>query len=178
MKGWKKIKSKIVHQNPWYAVHEHDVIQPNGSRGKFFVLATAGSIAVVAEDIDGKIYLVGQHRYAVGNQFSWEIVIGALKKGKSPLQTAKEELEEEVGVKAKNWKKIGTIHAWNGLSAEVCHVFLAKDLIQSKQDLDETEDISVKKVDLEKILAMIKNNKITSSLTISAILKYLLFKKL
>lgn len=174
-KPWKKIKSKIVHKNPWYQVREDDVIRPDGKKGKYFVVDGINSVGVIAEDKDGKIYLVGQSRYPVGNIYSWEIVSGCFKTGADPLKTAKRELEEEAGVKAKKWIYLGYCHPVNGWGSEVSHVFYAKDLTFGKMNLEGTEDITVKKKSLEEILKMIKKNEITCGLTTSAICKLLIY---
>lgn len=101
MEKWKKLDSKIVHKNPWYQVREDEVIMPDGNEGKYYLVDNLNSVAVIAEDKDRKIYLVGQTRYPVGNIYSWEIVTGGMKKGKFSLAAAKQELEEEVGLVAK-----------------------------------------------------------------------------
>lgn len=174
--GWKKLKSKVIHQNPWYKVREDDVIRPNGSKGKYFVVEDNNCIAVIAEDKDKNIYLVGQTRYPIGNIYSWEIITGGISKNSTSLASAKRELQEEAGVTAKKWTSLGYFYTCNGLVSDKCHIFLARDLINSKQKLDESEDITVKKIPFEKLLHLIKSNKITDGLTIVAIFKYLSFK--
>ena len=175
---WKKLKSKIVHKNPWYQVREDDVLRPDGDRGKYYLVDGTDSVAVVAEDPGGKIYLVGQSRYPVGNIYSWEIITGGLKKGMNPLKKAKEELQEEAGLKARQWIKLGYCYPVNGYAAEKCHVYLARGLQHTKTSFEATEDIEIKKEKLEKIIEMIRKNEITCGITVFSIGKYLIYKRL
>lgn len=174
--AWKKLKSKIVHNNPWYCIREDDVIMPNGGKGKYFVLDNLNSVTVIAEDKDKKIYLVGQNRYPIGDKYSWEIVTGGVKGSKNPLLAAKKELEEEAGVKAKKWTKLGYSYPVNGYSSEITSIYLAQDLIEVKNHPEDSENISIKKLSLQEILEDIGNNKITCGLTILSILKYLIYE--
>ncbi|MFH1522787.1 MAG: NUDIX hydrolase [Patescibacteria group bacterium] len=175
MPAWKKLSSRIAHKNPWYSVREDDVIRPDGKKGKYYIVVNS-SVAIVAEDKNGEIFLVGQTRYPVGNKYSWEIVTGGANDSKSPLSAAKKELLEETGVTARKWIKLGYYYPGNGHSSEKCTIFLAKDLVKGKQQLEGTEDIKAKKEKLKNIIKMIKENKIADGLTIVAIYKYLLYK--
>ncbi|OGF20313.1 hypothetical protein A2Y83_02985 [Candidatus Falkowbacteria bacterium RBG_13_39_14] len=174
--SWKTVNSKIIHENPWYSLREDDVIRPDGNAGKYYVVDGVDSVSIIAEADDGKIYLVGQTRYPIENQYSWETVTGSLKKGDDPLDTAKRELEEETGFIAKEWMNLGFFNPLTGYGSEKTILFLAKKLSKGKQNLEPTEDITVRKESLEKIVEMIKNNEIVDGLAIVAIFKYMLYK--
>lgn len=174
---WRKLNSKIIHKNPWYYLREDDVIRPDGERGKYFYVDGINSVAVIAEDRDKKIYLVGQTRYPLGNYFSWEIITGGIVPKDSALKNAKRELKEEAGIMAKTWVNLGYCYPINGYSSEKCHIFLAKNLVKTNTNHEGTEDIKIKKESLKNILNMIKLNEITCGITVFSIYKYLLFKK-
>lgn len=171
MNKWRKLHSKIIHKNRWYSLREDDVIRPNGSRGKYYVV-DINSIAVIAEDIDGKIYLVGQVRYPVGNIFSWEVITGGFKKALNPLGVAKRELKEETGLTAGKWNTLGHFNPVNGYASESTFVYLVRELKRGKRTLDDTEQIILKKESIGKIMEMIRSNEITCGITIAAIYKY------
>jgi len=177
MRKWRKLKSRKIHKNPWYTLREDDVIRPNGSRGKYYVV-DINSVAVVAEDDDGKIYLVGQVRYPVGNIFSWELVTGGFQKPSRPLSAAKRELKEETGLLAEKWDSLGYFHPMNGYSSETVFVYLARKLKKGKQELDDCEDIIIKKESVGRAMKMIERNEVTCGITIAAIYRYLNFKKI
>jgi 8-oxo-dGTP pyrophosphatase MutT (NUDIX family) len=177
-KLWKKLKSKAVHKNFYFTIKEDDVIAPNGYKTKYFYVNEAGnSVSIIAEDKDGKIFLVGQTKYPPGNIYSWEIIAGGGEAGENQLQSAKRELREEAGVKAKKWISLGYYYPSGGTSSQKVYIYLAKDLKMVKAEPDPTESFKIKKEKLQNIIKMIKNNKITDGYTIIAIYKYLLYKK-
>ncbi|MFH0856807.1 MAG: NUDIX hydrolase [bacterium] len=176
-KAWKKIKSKIIHRNPWYCLREDDVIRPDGKEGKYFYIDGIDSIMVIPEDKDGKIYLVGQTRYTANNFFSWEFILGSFKIGsENAIDRAKKELKEETGMEASEWIELGMGFPINGYSSEKMFFYLAKNLAEGKQKLEPTEDIKIRKENIKTIGNMIKNNEITDMQSIAAFYKYLLYK--
>lgn len=177
MKGkWKKLKSEIVHENPWYILRKDKVKRPNGTKGEYYYVDKINSVAVIAEE-RGQIYLVGQSRYPIGNIFSWEIITGGLKQGKDPLEAAKNELKEEAGLMAGEWINLGYFTPINGYASEKTFCFLARNLKKTKRKPDATEDIRVKKIKIIDLSKMIKENKITCGMTITTFYKYLLRKE-
>ena len=66
-----------------------------------------------------------------------------------------------------------------GYNTEAIHCFIASGLKKiADLKLDEDEILSVVKIDLEKLILMIKNGKIQDSKTICAVLTYAAKKKL
>ena len=175
-KAWKKIKSKTVHKNPWWNLFEDDVVKPSGGKGKYFLVNIPDAVVVIAENEKEEIYLVGQTRYAIGNIYSWEFVGGG-SDGQTSLQAAKKELQEEAGLLAKTWIKLGYSYPDNSISTQKTVFYLARDLKKIKATPEETEDIKVKKVSLERIIEMIESDKIVHNNTIVAFYKYLIYKK-
>ena len=88
--------------------------------------------------------------------------------------------KKELYVLQGNWKKRQDtdLRIWNGclLSVQPLHsatkVFVARDLIPSKQHLDEDEFVDVKAYELEELKQMIFEGKIQDSKTMAAILAY------
>ncbi len=177
-KPWQKLKSKIVHKNPYFKVRVDDVLAPSGFKTKYFYVDKTGkSVSVLVEDKDGKIFLAGQSKYPSGNNYSWEIVAGGGEGEESPLVSAKRELKEELGLMAKTWISLGSYYPSGGTSNQIVYIYLAKDLKVVKAEPDPTELIKSRKETLKNIIKMIKNNEISDGYTITAIYKYLLYKK-
>lgn len=174
-KGWKKITSQIVHQNPFYVLREDVVKTPANTDGKYYYIDGVMSVTVIAEDSHGKLSLVGQTRYPIGNHYSWEFVTGGMHDNENPLEAAKRELEEETGFRAENWESIGEFYPWNGHSSEQTFVFLAKKLTIHAPRLEETEDVTHKQVTLQELFEMVRNGTISCGMTLAALQKYLLF---
>lgn len=115
--------------------------------------------------------LVGQWRYVHG-KYSWEIPTGGEQRAdEEPLEIAKRELREETGLVAEVWQSLGSIDNSNGVTNDVAHIFYATGIEQTKQQLENTEDITTKWVDFEEAFQMVMDGAITESSSVSAILK-------
>ncbi|MDH3204681.1 MAG: NUDIX hydrolase, partial [Nitrosopumilus sp.] len=102
-----------------------------------------------------------------------------LEKREEPIKCAFRELEEETGYRAKRMTPLITYYPSIGYNAEIIHCFLASGLKKIYDlKLDEDEILSVVKMDLKKVLSMIKTGKIQDSKTICAVLTYVAKKKL
>lgn len=132
--------------------------------------------AILAFDEKGKIILVRQHRFPRG--YVLEIPAGTLDKGESPKSCALREIQEETGYKAKRMMHLITFYPSVGYNTEAIHCFVASGLKWGKMKLDTDEFITVKKMELPKLIKLIKSGKIIDSKTICAVMVYAARKKL
>ncbi|HVF58026.1 MAG TPA: NUDIX hydrolase [Pyrinomonadaceae bacterium] len=168
---WRRVSSRKLYENPWISVREDAVVRPDGEPGIYGVVhfknIAIGILAVEGEDI----YLVGQYRYPL-NQYSWEIPEGGCPEGEDPLDAAKRELEEETGLKAESWRRMGEAHLSNSVSDELAIWFLATELSQGERRPEGTERLEVRRVSLREALEMSLDGQITDSLTLLAIMQF------
>ncbi|WP_049631604.1 NUDIX hydrolase [Cellvibrio sp. pealriver] len=169
--GWKTKTSQVMYENPWIKVSHEEVITPKGTDGIYGVVHFKNTaIGVVPIDQDGNIWLVKQSRYSL-NQYTWEIPEGGCPQGENPLDAAKRELEEEVGLRANQWQQLMTMHLSNSVTDEYCVVFVARDLFAGQQQLEATEDIEYKKLPLQDAIAMVLSGEITDAISVAALLR-------
>jgi len=136
-----------------------------------------GAAAMLAFDEENRVILVKQHRFPHG--YVLEIPAGTLEKKEEPIKCAFRELEEETGYRAKKMAPLITYYPSIGYNTEAIHCFVASGLKKiAELKLDEDEILSVVKIDLKKLLTMIKTGKIQDSKTICAVLTYAAKKKL
>lgn len=148
-----------------------------GRKVKREILEHPGAAAMLAIDKDNKVLLVKQHRFPHG--YLLEIPAGTLEKGEPAKSCAFREFEEETGYKAKKMTHFLTYLPSVGYNTEKIHCFLATGLEKaSGLQLDADEIMSVVKIDLKKLIRMIKAGKIKDSKTICAVLTYAAKKKL
>ena len=148
-----------------------------GRKVKREIIEHPGAAAMLAFDEKGKVILVKQHRYPRG--YVLEIPAGTLDKGESPKKCAFREIKEETGYTAKKMTPIISYYPSVGYNKEIIHCFLASGLKKSGNlKLDDDEIISVVKMDLKKLIQMIKAGKIIDSKTICAVLTYATKNKL
>lgn len=169
--GWKTKTATTVYENPWIKISHEEVITPKGTDGIYGVVHFKNTaIGVVPIDNEGNTWLVRQSRYTL-NQYTWEIPEGGCPQGESPLNAAKRELEEEVGLQANNWQELMTMHLSNSVTDEFCVVFVARDLFAGQQQLEATEDIEYKKLPLHDAIEMVKRGEITDGISVAALLR-------
>jgi ADP-ribose pyrophosphatase len=107
------------------------------------VVEHPGSVAIAAHD-DDFVYLVSQPREAIEADALLELPAGGIEPGDgSPLECARRELCEEVGMAASGWEEMHTIFPSPGYSSEVQTIFRATGLTECEADPDEDEQIEV-----------------------------------
>ena len=140
------------------------------------IIKHPGAAAILAFDEKDRIILIRQHRFPHG--YILEIPAGTLEKGESPKRCALREIWEETGYKAKGMTHLITYYPSVGYNTEAIHCFVASGLTRVKRKLDTDEFITVKKMELPRLIKMIKSGKIVDSKTICAVMIYAAKKKL
>jgi 8-oxo-dGTP pyrophosphatase MutT (NUDIX family) len=179
MNPWKTLSATEKYDNRWINVTEYQVINPGGGQGIYGKVHFKNkAIGVVPIDAEGNTRLVGQWRYTI-NEWSWEIPEGGGALDTDPLESAKRELKEETGLVAARWSMIQRTHLSNSVSDEEGFIFLAEQLTQEDNNLEETEaDLRVKKIPFNEAYQMVLDGKITDSLSVMGILKVHQLRKL
>lgn len=142
----------------------------NGREATREVVHHGGGAGIVALREDGKVALVRQFRYALGQELI-ELPAGKIEPGEPPRETALRELEEEVGCTAAHWMDFGSVIPTCGYCTEVIHLFLAWGLKTTCQRLDEDEFVTVFWADLDEAVGWVEDGTITDSKTVAGLLK-------
>jgi ADP-ribose pyrophosphatase len=118
---------------------------------------------------DGTIALVRQWRYPLG-RYSLEIAAGRIEPGDTPQETAARELEEELGYRASELRKIGEFFVAPGYCEERLYVYIATGLEPSRQKLDDDEEIEVVRMPFAEAVGRVHSGEIDDAKSIIAIL--------
>ena len=170
------MKKKKIYEGKILGLSVYDGII-EGRKVKREMIEHRGAAAMLAFDEDNKVILVKQHRFPHG--YVLEIPAGTMERREEPKKCAFRELEEETGYRAKKMAPLITYYPSIGYNTEVIHCFLASGLKKiADLNLDDDEILSVVKVDLRKLLRMIKTGKIQDSKTICAVLTFAAKKNL
>ena len=129
-----------------------------------------GASAVLPIDDEGKVLTVTQYRGAI-DDIMIEIPAGGSVEEDFAVCAARE-LEEETGFRAGNLEHLVDIHTAAAYTSEKIAVYVAKDLIPSRQHLDEDEFVDIRRYTFEELNDMIFSGKITDSKTIAAVMAY------
>ncbi len=167
----KKISSEEIFDGVVIHLFKDDVLLPNGKVGVREIIRHPGAVCVLPIDENGEAIFVNQFRYAF-NKVTLEAPAGKLDYfGENPPEAAKRELREETGLEAKNLVYLGEMYTTPALIDEVIHLYIATDLSEGVQDLDEDEFINVIKIPLKEAVQMVMNGEIKDSKTQTVILK-------
>jgi len=102
---------------------------------------------------------------------TWEITEGGGDRNIPPIESAKRELLEEVGIKAENWMLLQEIQLSNSASDEIGYVYLAQDLSFFEPEPEDTEELEIKQLPLQEFFNLIHTGEITDSLSVLGGLK-------
>ena len=170
------MKKKEIYSGKILNFNVFDV-KIEGRQVKREMIEHRGASAMIGFDEKGKIILVKQHRFPHG--YVLEIPAGTLEKGEDPKDCAFREMQEETGYKARTMTHLLSYYPSIGYNSEIIHCYIATGLKKvSEIEPDNDEFITVVKMDLKKLIGMIKSGKIQDSKTICAVLTYAAKKKI
>ena len=142
-----------------------DTIQEGALIYQRDVVRHPGSAVIVPVFADGTVALVKQYRHPAV-RYLLEIPAGTLDEGEKPEVGAARELEEELGVVAGKMEKLSEFFVSPGFCEEKMWVYLATELTETSQRLDEDEVIEVVRLTLTEALEMISDGEIEDAKTI------------
>lgn len=161
------LKTKRIYKNRWLSLEEHQVIGPDNRKSVYGVLDYGNGVSVLATD--GKnIFIIKEYKYAI-KKFSYLLPTGSVNKNETPLQSAKKELLEEAGLKAKKWKLLGITHPFPTNITTKVSLYLATGVKQVQQP---EAGISIYKFPIPTVKRMVAQGKITHSGSLVCLLRY------
>lgn len=164
--AWKTKSTKSVYMNRWMEVTE-DIVESEFGKELTFGVVHKNPFALIVP-WDGRfLTLVKQYRHPV-DSYTLEFPAGHFEHG-SIEETAKEELEEEAGLKAGKIVEVGNFFLGAGHHTQVCHVFLAADLKEGTQKLEDREEgMEAMKVTIDDFKQMMINGEIKDGPSLAA----------
>jgi ADP-ribose pyrophosphatase len=137
-----RIDSRTVYEGPIASVRIDTFRHGDGSEAERQVVTHPGAVAVVAWD-DVHVWLVRQPREPVG-EWTLELPAGKLDvPGESPIECARRELVEEVGLEASTWRELKRFYTSPGFAEEEVILYEATGLELIEHEPDPNERIEV-----------------------------------
>lgn len=124
-----------------------------------------GSAVIVPVFDDGTVALVKQYRHPAV-RYLLEVPAGTLDKGERPETGAARELQEELGLVAARLEKLSEFFVSPGFCEEKMWVYLATELTEGKQSLDDDEVLEVVRLPIAEALELITTGEIQDAKTI------------
>ncbi len=128
-----------------------------------------GSAVIIPVFEDGTIALVRQYRHPAV-RYLLEAPAGTLERGEVPEEGAARELEEELGYVAGRLEKLSEFFVSPGFCEEKMWVYLATDLVETRQQLEDDEILEVVRIPLSQVLSMITTGEIEDAKTIIGVM--------
>mgnify|MGYP000001742710 CR=1 FL=1 len=166
----KTVGSEVVYEGVIFTITHDTALLENGNTAYRDVLWHHGGVCVIPVTDDNEIFLVKQFRYPFGAA-TREVPAGKLEKGESHEICGRRELLEETGYTCSEYIYMGEMLPTPAYNSEVTHMYLAKGLTFSKQQLDEDEFLDVEKIPLKEAIKQVMDGKIRDGKTQLAILK-------
>jgi len=167
LRPWKKLSEAVVATNPWWTYRRDRCLLPGGTEGEYHYVHTGGSSMVLPLGTDGRILLVNQYRYLMRRE-SLEFPCGSVKEGSTHEQTAREELIEETGYRAGTLREIGAFNPYNGVTDEMCRVYLGTALVHVGSAPEETEEFELMWLSPQEIESRIRDGSLWDGMTVAA----------
>jgi len=166
LQAWKQVSTEYLVQESWFKLRRDRVLKSNNEiMPSYYVLEYSNWANVFPITTDGKVILVRQYRYGIG-QWSLEIPGGIMDPGETnPLEAAKRELLEETGYSCKEIVETAIIAPNPATANNVMYCYLATGCeLTHEQSFDEHEELEVILVTMEELKTMLRENKILQSL--------------
>ena len=140
------------------------------------VVLHPGAVIILPVLNDGRIVMIRNRRHTL-DEVLLELPAGTLERdeyavSEDPLGCAGRELIEETGYRAGKIESVGWFYTSPGILTEKMWAFVATELEQGRQELEENEQIEVELVSREDAIRFIRENRIVDAKTIATLLKY------
>lgn len=168
MSGFRKVSEDIVYAGSLISVARGRFEAPDGTAFERDVVHHPGAVAVVPVTDDGTALMVRQYRAAV-DRVLLEIPAGKRDvAGEPPIDTARRELAEEVGMQAASLELLTTIFNSPGFCDEEMSVYLARKLTAvplCAQGIEE-QHMTIEPVAFDQVPALIATGEIVDAKSI------------
>jgi len=163
------LSSKTVYRGRLLDVREDEVRLPDGGTSRREYVVHPGGAVMLAMPDAQSVIIERQYRYPL-REHVYELPAGKFDPGEDPLDTAKRELLEETGYRAREWRHLITMYPVVGYSNERVDLYLARDLEHVGRALDAGEFLDVLVVPLAEAIAWVRLGRIKDAKTIMGLL--------
>lgn len=172
--GFRVLGERRVFEARVFSVSRLELTDPDGHRFEREVVRHPGAVAVVAVGDDGAATVVRQLRTPLGATIV-EVPAGTCDvEGEDLESTARRELAEETGIRARRWECLGAFYNSPGYSDQLTTLYLATDLEDHSADAEragpEERWMSVERLALDHVEALVSSGRLRDGTTVIGLL--------
>ncbi|MBE9525124.1 MAG: NUDIX hydrolase, partial [Chloroflexi bacterium] len=108
----------------------------------YYLVSPVEAVATLGLTSNGNILLVEQYRHPI-QEVIFDLPAGSLNSGEKPIDGARREFEEETGFFPNHIELLGYYNQFPGILQAGTHLFFAKNLTPTQQNLDPGEELEV-----------------------------------
>jgi ADP-ribose pyrophosphatase len=170
MADGERLETQAIYDGRIVKLSLDTVRLPGGQVAELELIRHPGAAAVVPVDVEGRVLLVRQYRYASGG-FLLEVPAGKLDRGEDPEACAIRETEEETGHRPGRLIPMGWLWTTPGFTDEKIWLFAATGLCETNQNLQDDEVLTVERLPLGQAVTMATRGEIVDGKSICALLR-------
>ena len=163
------LQSKTVYRGRLLDVREDEIRLPDGKTSRREYIVHPGAAVMLAMPDANSVVMERQYRYAL-REHVYELPAGKIDPGENPLDTAKRELLEETGYRAREWRHLLSTYPVVGYSNERIELYFARDLEYVGHTLDDGEFLDVFTLPLTQALDWVRSGRIKEAKTVLGLL--------
>ena len=137
----KVLQTEILYEGRLRGVRDH-IERDDGVRYTHETIQHPGAVVILPINSEGSIICVSQYRHSIRSEII-ELPAGTLEAGEEPLECARREIMEEIGMAAREMLPLGVLYPAPGFCNELQYLFVARDLYEQAAEPDEDEQISL-----------------------------------
>lgn len=168
-RGGERLGTREIYPGRTIHVAVDTVRLPNDKVMDLELVHHQGAVAAVPV-IGDDVLMIRQYRYATGG-WLLEIPAGKLEPDEKPETCAVRETEEETGFRPSKLEPLGWIWTTPGFCDEKIWLFLATDLEETRQGLDEDEVLELERIPLKEAVDRAVRGEIHDGKTVCALLR-------
>jgi len=167
LKKLEQISSKLKYSNPYWDYKLDQYVLPDGTASEYHYIDSRGSTIVIPKLTDNRFIFIRQYRY-LNQRISLEFPGGGVKKDTDFLTNAKNELEEETGYISEDLTFLSEYNPFNGVTNEICKIYLAESLIKGNAKPEDSEEFEVLILTKNEIIDKIRKGELWDGMTLAA----------